>query len=181
MRPDRVVLWGFMACGKSAVGRRLARRLGWSFLDLDEEIVRRTGRTVAQIFERDGEPAFRAREVELTREIAARDHLVFAPGGGWITNPDVLGLLPPRTLSVWLRISAETALARVRFHSGAPVRPLLRSPDPEATARRLLRDREPLYAQADATVDADGCTLDEVVSRVERIVRSRAAGEELSQ
>ena len=96
----RVVLVGFMASGKTEVGRILAERLGWAHVDLDRLIEERAGRRVAEIFAADGEAAFRRLEAEATVEVAARERLVISPGGGWITNPMLLDALGPGTLSV---------------------------------------------------------------------------------
>ena len=171
---ERVVLWGFMASGKSAVGARLAERLGWEYVDLDREIERREGRAIAAIFRDEGEPFFRRLEVETTRALIGRSRLVFSSGGGWITNPEALRLLPPRTLTVWLQVSPETALARVREDSGGAVRPMLDRPDPEAAARALLAAREPLYRTADLTISTEGRAVDALVHDIEARVREPA-------
>ena len=93
---ERVVLLGFMAAGKTAVGAELARRLGWAHLDLDHEIERREGRSVARIFAEDGEARFRELEARATVDVAARSGVIVSPGGGWITgagNLEALGKL----------------------------------------------------------------------------------------
>lgn len=160
-----------MASGKSVVARALARRLGWECVDLDAQIERWQGRAIADIFRDQGEPAFRALEVEATRSLAHRERMVLATGGGWITNPGVLELLPPGTLTVWLRVSQEVVLRRVQSARGGPVRPLLSTPDPAATVRRLLEQREPLYRRADLTVDTDGRDVPSVTRQIEAEVR----------
>src|SRR5690625_7322821 len=86
---SRVVLVGFMAAGKSSVGERLAGILGWEFIDFDEEIERRTGVSIPEIFRRRGAAEFRALEEELTDELADEQWVVFAPGGGRITQPEL--------------------------------------------------------------------------------------------
>ena len=137
MAVDRVILWGFMGCGKSAVGALLARRLGWEHIDLDREIERRDGRTIPAIFREEGEPAFRRLEVEATRALIVRRRVVFSCGGGWVTNPESWQLVPPGSLTVWLHVSPEVALSRVRADGGGAVRPMLDTSDPEAAARAL--------------------------------------------
>ncbi len=171
---ERVVLWGFMASGKSAVGARLAERLGWEYVDLDREIERREGRAIADIFRDEGEPFFRRLEVETTRTLIGRSRLVFSSGGGWITNPEALRLVPPRSLTVWLHVSPETALSRVRADAGGAVRPMLDRPDPDAAARALLEAREPLYRKADLTIPTDGRAVDALVHDIEARVRGSA-------
>lgn len=178
---ERVVLWGFMASGKTAVASLLARRLGWDHVDLDAEIVRREGRSVAEIFRTRGEPAFRQMEADLTRELVGRSLMVFSPGGGWITQPELPRLLPPGTLTVWLRARPDTILERLRSDVDGPERPLLRTADPAAVIHRLLRDREPLYGQAEVVVDTDQRDLDSIVREIERFTRTAGAAGKFSQ
>lgn len=167
----RVVLLGFMASGKTAVGAALAARLGWAHVDLDREIERREGRRVAEIFASDGEARFRRLEAEATAGIGGRAGIVLSPGGGWITRPELLESLGPGTLSVWLRVSAEEAVRRAGAAPGE--RPLLAGPDPLAAARRLLADREALYARAALHVETEGRAPDEVAAEIERAARGR--------
>jgi shikimate kinase len=169
-----VVLVGFMGSGKSAVGAVLARRLGWEHLDLDREIEAREGRTIPEIFRTEGERRFRALEAEVTASLAGRTGVVLSPGGGWITSPGLLERLGPGTLSVWLRVSPETVLERVARTRAD--RPLLDVPDPLAAVRRLLREREPLYARAELVVDTDGRGVAEVAALVQEATRRRGTG-----
>lgn len=163
----RVILIGFMAAGKTTVGRLLAERLGWRFVDFDEEIVRRSGETVPQIFREHGEAAFRALEARLGQELRTMERAVVAPGGGWVTTPAALDSLPADTSLVWLRVSAEEAVRRV---GGGADRPMLAGADPLERARTLLADRESLYRRADFAIDVDGRTpadiVDEIVTRL---------------
>jgi shikimate kinase len=163
-RLRRVVLVGFMGSGKSSVGRLLARRLGWDFVDLDARVEKVEGRSVAAIFAESGEAHFRAVEAREAEAALARDRVVLAAGGGWAAQPGRFGALPEGTASVWLRVSAEEAVRRARPRSGK--RPLLAGPDPLATARDLLRRREPIYAEADLEVDTEGRTVEDVAARV---------------
>ncbi|HEU4753855.1 MAG TPA: shikimate kinase, partial [Armatimonadota bacterium] len=148
------MLLGFMGAGKSAVGAALAAQLGWEHLDLDEEIERHEGRSVPEIFRDSGQAYFRALEAQLTRRLAERRRVVLSPGGGWITNPELLAGLPPGSLSVWLQVSPAEVLRRVRAAAaaGEVERPLLQTPDPAATVRELLAQREPLYRRAELAV-----------------------------
>ncbi|HWV56136.1 MAG TPA: shikimate kinase [Longimicrobiales bacterium] len=153
--PERVLLIGFMAAGKTTVGKRLAALLGWTFLDFDEEIERRIGVPVAEIFRRYGEPYFRELEAALTLEVHRLKGMVLAPGGGWITQPGLLDIVRDGTYVVWLRISPEEALKRARRTISR--RPLLAGPDPLGRARALIAQREPLYqAAADLVIDVNG-------------------------
>jgi shikimate kinase len=168
---ERVLLWGFMASGKTAVGARLAERLGWEHVDLDEEIVRRAGKPIARIFREEGEAAFRALEAEATRDLLARTRAVLSPGGGWVMNDGVLERIPEDTLTVWLRVSPETVLARLRADPGGPERPLLSAPDPEVRIRSLLAQREPAYRRAAHAIPTDGRSVESIVAEIEAIVR----------
>lgn len=167
---------GFMAAGKSTIGRRLASRLGWEFVDFDERIRERTGRTAAALIREQGEPALRALEAALTDELADGSRVVLAPGGGWGADPTFAGRLGPGTIRVWLRITAEEAVRRAREDARRGVdRPLLGPADePDASrierARSLLAGREQAYAAAEVVVDVDGrepaVVVDEVVRRL---------------
>ena len=171
MGTERVILWGFMGSGKSVVGGELARRLGWEHIDLDWEIERRQGRPISEIFRVEGEPYFRRLEVETTRQLIARSEIVFSCGGGWVTNSASSSLIPPGSLTVWLQVSPETMLARVRAEGEWQVRPLLAGPDPEASVRRLLAEREPLYRRAELTISTDDRDVPDIVREIEARAR----------
>lgn len=152
---SRVVLVGFMGAGKSRVGRELSRILGWELVDVDQEVERRSGRSIPTIFREEGEAAFRLLEAQVTGELLGQDRVIVATGGGWpAAAPGRMESLSPDTLSVWLRIPAEEAVRRVGSGRGR-VRPLLRVPDPVAEAKRLLAEREPAYRLARLTLDVD--------------------------
>lgn len=165
----RVVLVGFMGSGKSVVGRLLARRLGWSFVDLDSRVEKAEGRPVATIFAESGEPYFRAAEAREAERALARDRVVLAAGGGWAAHPGRLRALPEGTRSVWLRVSPEEAVRRARPRSGK--RPLLAGSDPLETARDLLRGREPAYAESHLEVDTEGRTVEDVAARIVELLK----------
>lgn len=158
----RIVLVGLPGAGKSTVGPLVARRLGWRFVDLDAEVERAAQRTVAQIFADEGEAGFRAREVAATQTIASQDHLVVAAGGGWVTEPANWGALGPGALTVYLRVSPGTALARLGASGGG--RPLLAGANPAEKLAQLLAARESMYLQANHTVSADLLGPDEVAA-----------------
>ncbi|TVP42369.1 MAG: shikimate kinase [Gemmatimonadales bacterium] len=162
--PRRILLVGFMAAGKSAVGRALARDLFWRFLDMDREIARRAGRSIQAIFRDDGEDAFREMESRIGDELLARDGVVVASGGGWPCRPGRLDRVPPGTLSIWLQVRVEVIVERAMRRKGA--RPLLDVPDPEARVRELLAEREPWYEKADWTVSGDHGSPAQVARRI---------------
>lgn len=144
---ERLVLTGFMGSGKTTIGRLLAARLNWRFLDLDDEIQRYDGRTVADIFALSGEPVFRRLETEALRSSLQDSHVVIALGGGAVETPANLDLLAAsdRTLTILLAAPFETLYERCvrqQLNPKAAVRPLLG--DPSSAAQRLAR-RENLY------------------------------------
>lgn len=158
-RPQRVVLVGFMGSGKSAVGREVARLIGWRLLDMDREIEEHAGRSIAQIFRERGEAAFREEERRLALTIQAlRDHVI-AAGGGAFAFPATREALRAGARSVWLRCDLGTCLARIAPDGS---RPLAGSRE---TIGRLFAEREPSYRMADRIVDASDAA-EEVARRV---------------
>ena len=141
-----VYLVGMPGAGKSLVGRELAGRLGVPFIDLDSEIERETGSTVAGIFEREGEPAFRAREAAALVEASTHDPAVIACGGGVVLEPANRITLRNTGVAVYLDVPIEQLRERVR---PAAERPLVRA---EGDLERLLAEREPLYREFAAHV-----------------------------
>jgi shikimate kinase len=177
MHSDRrianIALIGFMGAGKTSVGRLVAELLHFDYLDTDELIQSRTGRTITDIFARDGEPAFRALEQQAVGELAGLTKTVIATGGGLPANPENLTRLRTHALIVCLWASPEKIWERVRNQSH---RPLLRGPDPQAKIRELLATREPFYRQADVLVNTDIRSAREVAQQVVhqfKLARSR--------
>ncbi|HEX6534771.1 MAG TPA: shikimate kinase [Gemmatimonadaceae bacterium] len=162
-----IILVGLPGAGKSAAGALLARRLARPFVDFDVEIERRTGSSVAGIFRDRGEAAFRALEMELTRELAASGGMILAPGGGWITTPGALALLRPPGRLIYLRASPDVAL--MRMGRSLAQRPLLRAADPLAELRGLLAARERAYLLADHVLDVDVLDLQQVAVELARL------------
>ena len=169
-----IFLVGPMGSGKSAVGRRLAERLGLEFVDSDAEIESRTGVDIPFIFEREGEAGFRARERDVLDALTARDGVLVATGGGAILDPDSRERLRSRGCVVYLRTSVGQQLARTRR---GDQRPLLRNPDPRGTLECLMEQRAPLYEEvADLTVDTDGRRVAAVVEEIAgRLAAARGA------
>jgi shikimate kinase len=167
----RVLLVGFMASGKSTVGRSLAVRLGWDFVDFDEEIEQRTGASVREIFRTRGEPAFRDLEAQVARDLLTRENVVLASGGGWPARPNRLETLDASTLTVWLDVSAETAVERSSGEVGA--RPLLSVADPVGEARRLVSERRAFYSLAELHLDSETSSSGELAERIAEHIHSR--------
>jgi shikimate kinase len=169
-----IVLIGLPGAGKSTVGPPLAERLGLSFMDFDAEIERRTGRSVPAIIRTDGEPAFREMERQLTAELASADAAVLAPGGGWVTRPDTVGLLRPRAKLVHLKLTPEAAIRRLG--SARLARPLLDGNDPLARITALEVARRAAYAGADWVVDTELLTVQRVIDIIVELVSADRAG-----
>lgn len=158
-----IFLVGMMGVGKTTVGRLLAARLGVPFCDSDEQVAANTGMTVPEIFERHGEPAFRAEESRALQQAAQGDDAVVAVAGGAVLDPENRKLLRERGTVVWLRATVETMARRVGRGTG---RPLL-GDDPAARIATLYPQREPLYAElADVTVDVDDARPEDVVEQI---------------
>jgi shikimate kinase len=159
-----VYLVGMMGAGKTTVGRRLARRLGWSFVDADRELEARLGVPVATVFELEGEAGFRRRESALIEELTLREAVVLATGGGAVLDPANRAVLRGRGRVLYLRASVGDLWHRLRRDT---VRPLLRTADPRARVEALLRDRDPLYREAaHDVVDTGRQPVDEVVGAI---------------
>ena len=143
--PENIVLIGFMGCGKSTVGRELQQRLGYPLVDMDTEIEKLAGKPITRIFAEDGEPAFRAMETALLREISATGgrHIV-STGGGVIGRPENRELLRGLGFVVWLHAPPAVILERTSRNRD---RPLLHDDDPAAKIASLLGEREPLYRE----------------------------------
>lgn len=148
-----VVLCGFMGCGKTTIGRALARLTGFSYRDLDEWIEQKAGRSVAEIFEGYGEAHFRALEREAVRACTEENGLIAAAGGGAMTFAENVRAIKEAGCSiVLLDVPVEEISRRLQ---GDKTRPLLNRPDKETAMRRLYDARLPLYRKAaDLTVDA---------------------------
>lgn len=166
-----VVMVGMMGAGKTAVGTALARLLGVEFRDSDEEITRAASRSIAEIFERDGEPFFRARESEVIARLLRGKPCVLSTGGGAFLSAANRGLIHEVGVSVWLRADLDLLWQRVRHKT---TRPLLRTPNPRETLRALYEARLPFYAEADLAVDsAAELSVDDMALRVREALRTR--------
>jgi shikimate kinase/3-dehydroquinate synthase len=144
-----IVLVGMMGAGKTAIGKRLAARLGLPFHDADQEIERAAGITVAEIFARHGEAHFRAGEKRVIERLLSGPPIVLAPGGGAFLDAETRALIKARALSVWLNCPIPVLVNRVK---GRTHRPLLNGHDPAEVLRNLAQIRHPIYAQADITI-----------------------------
>ncbi len=166
-----IVLIGFMGTGKSAVGRRLAARLGREFVDTDEEIERVTGKTIPQIFAREGEIRFRSEEALVVKKVAARENLVVATGGGVVLNPENVRALQQNGVLIGLVADPGVIYRRVKRKRN---RPLLNGPGDILTRiKELLAARADAYAVAEFTVDTGRHTIDEAVEMIIAYLKER--------
>ena len=156
-----------MGAGKSTVGRRLAKKLGWKFLDLDAEIERREGRPIAEIFRQDGEPHFRNLERRYLKELSSSRKSVIALGGGTFIDPENRDLAEKTGLTVWLKVSFSKLVQRVRIDGTRP------NFADSAQAERLYGTREPSYALAKVHISTEDGTpesaADEIIGALRKL------------
>ena len=150
----RIFLVGFSGTGKSTVGRRVASLLGWEFADADEQIVKRAGVVVEQIFVDEGEAGFREREAKEIFELVKRKNIVLATGGGAVTREDVRKAMRHNGLVIYLHATLEMLVERTRSSKNRPL--LNTGADPREVLEALMLEREPLYrAEADIVFETD--------------------------
>jgi shikimate kinase len=172
--PERLYLVGMMGSGKTTVGRVVASRLGWAFVDSDEQVCQRTGRTVREIFETDGEAAFRREETAALRSVALGEPptaAVVAVAGGAVLDPSNRQLLGETGAVVWLEAPASVLATRV--HAGVDHRPLL-GDDPATALADLAAQRAPLYEDlADHVIDVADRPPTQIADELVHWIRSR--------
>jgi len=159
-----IVLIGMMGVGKSSVGRRLAARLSIPFVDADAEIEKAAGMSIADIFARHGEAEFRSGEARVVARLLDGGPQVLATGGGAFMNPDTRNAVRAKGISIWLSADVEVLMRRISKRRNE--RPLLQTADPAETLRRLLAEREPIYAQADLTMQSRDVPHDAIVADI---------------
>lgn len=165
-------LVGFMGTGKTTIGRAVSQKLGFELVDSDQEIERQQRRTIAEIFEQEGEVAFRKLERAYIENGHPTSRTVVSCGGGLIVPEGMLELLRSRGVVICLHASIETILARTARHRH---RPLLNVEDPEARVRTLFAQREPIYKRAGTVLLTDSRPLTDIVAHVIRAWRRDAA------
>ena len=148
--PRSIVLIGLMGAGKSCIGRRLAARMSVPFTDADAEIEQAAGLTVAEIFAKYGEAAFRDGERRVMARLLQSSPAIVSAGGGAFMDAETRALIKKNGVSLWLRADLDTLVTRTR---GRTHRPLLNAGEPREVLAELMRVRHPVYAEADVTVD----------------------------
>ena len=171
MTRRHVILVGLPGSGKTTVGRLVAAALGAEFVDLDEAIERRTGKSVPRIFAEDGETAFRALEADVGSAVLRARPAVVAPGGGFAASERTRELARSSGLVVYLETDPQEAVRRL---GGAAGRPLLEGGDPERRMASLLAERGALYRESECAVDTTGVPAEDVARRVVSLARARA-------
>ena len=162
--PPLIALVGMPGCGKSTVGRHVARQLGLRFVDSDAEIERRIGMPIREFFAREGEEAFRDLEQQVLDELTRQRPGVLATGGGAVLRPANREALHGRAKVFYLRTSAEELARRLRHDTQ---RPLLQVADPQRRLRELYRERDPLYRRtAHFTVETTRPSVPSLVNMV---------------
>ena len=159
-----IALVGLMGVGKTTVGRRLAARLGLTFVDADDEIEKAAACPISEIFERFGEAGFRDGERRVIRRILEQGGQVLATGGGAFVDEQTRAVIQNQAVSIWLTANLDTLVSRTARSNHRPL--LAKSPDRRATLAELLEARSPAYAQADLTVESAPGPAERTVDRV---------------
>ena len=168
-----IVLVGLMGCGKSSIGKRLAAKLLLPFVDADDEIEKVAAKSISEIFADQGEAFFRDREHRVISRLLLSGPQVLATGGGAFMHPETRRDIEKLGISIWLRAELPVLMRRVLKRDS---RPLLKSGNPEATMRRLMETRYPLYAQAGLIVDSREEPHDLIVSEIIERLAARLSG-----
>ncbi len=157
---SRIFLVGPMGTGKTSIGSRLSRALGYSFIDTDVEIEKRTGVKIEVIFEIEGEEGFRKREKDVMKDVTSRDNIVIATGGGSVLASENQEALASGFV-IYLSSSIETLMNRIREDTS---RPLLNVSDREKRLRNIVNERKPIYSQvADLTIKTDEFSIKRII------------------
>ena len=171
--PNNIFLVGFMASGKSHVGRQLAKRTGWKLLDADSVIIERAGMSIEEIFKIEGEVFFRSLESEIVSELCSGSRQIVAMGGGAFLNPANREQMLNHGSVVCLRAKPETIFKRLnksqsndRGRRNTPVRPLLGQNDPLEKIQSLIQERSVAYSEAHYQVDTDEFGPDEIAVQI---------------
>lgn len=164
-------LVGFMGVGKSAIGRRVARELGFRFIDSDHQIEKEQGKKIPEIFASEGESHFRQLERQFIESGHPEADCVVSCGGGLVVQPGMKELLKEKGIVICLFASAESIIERTSRNKN---RPLLNVPDPAAKVRALLKEREPIYMDSGTCITTEGRTIPEVVRHMIRSYKSSA-------
>lgn len=163
-----IILIGPMGSGKTSTGRMLAKEMGYAFADTDEEVTKRTGVSIAYIFDVEGEEGFRKRECLALKECLNDNNTILSTGGGIVLSKENRDLLQDRGTVVYLQTSIRFQVKRTASTNN---RPLLQNKDPEETLKKLMLTRAPLYEEiADITIMTDNKSLQEMSKEIQRAI-----------
>jgi shikimate kinase len=165
-----LVLVGMMGAGKSSIGRKLAQRLNLPFVDADAEIERAAGMNISDIFAKHGEPYFRAGEARVIARLLDSGPQVMATGGGAFMHPQSREAIRAKGISVWLKADFDVLMKRIKRRND---RPLLKTEDPGETLRRLMDERDPVYAEADVTIHSRDVPHEMIIAEIISAVTPR--------
>jgi shikimate kinase len=170
--PRSLVLVGMMGAGKSSIGRKLAQRLNLHFVDADTEIEQAAGMNISEIFARHGEAYFRAGEARVIARLLEGGPQVLATGGGAFMHPQSREAIRAKAVSIWLRAEYDVLMKRIKRRND---RPMLKTDDPGETLRRLMQERDPVYAEADVTVHSRDVPHEIIIAEIISAVTPRLA------
>jgi len=165
-----LVLIGLMGAGKSAIGRRLGKRLGLRFVDADKEIEAAAGKSINEIFADHGEAYFRDGERRVIARLLSEGPIVLATGGGAYMNEATRAEIAEKGVSIWLKADLEVLMERV---SRRDTRPLLKAGDPREIMKRLMDERYPVYAGADITIESRDVPHEIIVEEIVETIAAR--------
>lgn len=165
-----IYLVGFMGTGKSSVGRELAKKIKWQFMDLDELIELREKRDIPHIFAQDGEPYFRRLEKRVLKEVSKETKFIVACGGGIVLDKENIKIMKEQGRVICLTASPKEILNRTK---GCAHRPFLNVADPKKQIELLLKLRAPFYARVDKTIDTSKISIKEVVEKISQIITKK--------
>jgi len=168
--PRSLVLVGMMGAGKSSIGRKLAQRLNLPFVDADTEIEQAAGMSISEIFAKHGEPYFRAGEARVIARLLDGGPQVLATGGGAFMHPQSREAIRAKAVSIWLKAEYDVLLKRIKRRGD---RPMLKTDDPGETLRRLMQERDPVYAEADVIVHSRDVPHEIIISEIIAAVEPR--------
>lgn len=166
---DNIVLIGFMGCGKTTIGTKLAHILNYEFLDTDQYIEEHQKMKITEIFKERGEQAFRSMETECLRTFSQSiHHTILSTGGGMPLFEENARLLKETGLVLYLKTSAEDTYLRLR---GDTTRPLLQTDDPLSAIQNMIKQRDPLYQKvADHVIVTNDCSLDSIIDHITKLI-----------
>jgi shikimate kinase len=166
-----VVITGFMCSGKTSVGKRLAEKLNFDFLDTDDLIENKVGMRITEIFEKYGEPYFRELEAQIIKEVSEKDKLVISTGGGVVLREENVNNLRKNGVIINLVAKPETIYERLKKQPG--IRPLLNKPNPLEEIKKLLEYRERYYKNCDFRVETDNLSVEEIVEKILNFLKTK--------